>query len=141
VRNINKCALLVIASLMALPTPVAAGPLEDAKAANARNDYSTALRLLRPMADQGNAEAQTSLGLMYESGEGVPLDYVEAVKWFRRAAEQGNVFGQYSMGRMYTSGEGTAKDLSEAAKWFRKAAEQGSSLSQLNLGVQYENGW
>ena len=31
-----------------------------------------------------------NLGLMYDSGEGVPEDDKEAVKWYRLAAEQGN---------------------------------------------------
>ena len=40
-------------------------------------------------AEQGDAEAQNVLGLMYSLGLGVPPDKHEAVKWYRRAAEQG----------------------------------------------------
>ena len=49
---------------------MAAGPLEDAAAAEARGDYATALRLFRPLANQGNAVAQFSLGVMYDKGTG-----------------------------------------------------------------------
>jgi uncharacterized protein len=52
-----------------------------------RRDLAPVLRLLRPLADQGNAEAQMKLGFMYVTGEGTPQDYVEALKWFRRAAD------------------------------------------------------
>ena len=52
-------------------------------------DYATALQEWRPLAEQGNADAQYNLGVMYDNGQGVPQDYAEAVKWYRLAAEQG----------------------------------------------------
>jgi hypothetical protein len=58
-----------------------AGPLEDARTAEQRGDYTTELALLRPLADQGNAVAQTGFGWMYEHGHGVPQDYAQAVVW------------------------------------------------------------
>ena len=75
--------------LGAIAGAAVAGPLEDGEAAYQREDYATAYRLLRPLADQDNAEAQDMLGTMYVVGEGVPKDYSEAVKWYRRAADQG----------------------------------------------------
>jgi len=59
-----------------------AGPLEDGEAAYARKDYATALELFRPLAEQGDAQAQYNLGVMYDTGEGVPQDYALAVKWY-----------------------------------------------------------
>ncbi len=62
---------LIIAAIMlvlSFAAPVAAGQLEDANAAYNKGDYATALRLLRPLAEQGDAAAQTNLGFMYESG-------------------------------------------------------------------------
>jgi TPR repeat protein len=50
---------------LALAVPVAAGPFEDGLAAHARGDYAAAMRLWRPLADQGNANAQNNLGAMY----------------------------------------------------------------------------
>ena len=47
-----------------------AGALEDAKAALARKDYTTALRLFRPLAEQGDAVAQCNLGYIYGIGLG-----------------------------------------------------------------------
>jgi TPR repeat protein len=55
-------------------------------AAYARKDYATVVRLLRPLAAQGNAYAQTNLGLMYNNGHGVAQDYVRAHTWFNLAA-------------------------------------------------------
>ncbi|MGB7369299.1 MAG: sel1 repeat family protein, partial [Methylovirgula sp.] len=83
---------LTIAAFMLLSfaAPVAAGQFEDGLAAFKRSDYATALRLWRSLADQGNADAQYNLGVMYANGQGVPQDYAEAAKWYRLAADQGN---------------------------------------------------
>ena len=52
---------------------------------------------VRQAAEQGVASAQTSLGLMYFHGEGVPEDMREAARWFRKAAEQGVATAQYTL--------------------------------------------
>jgi TPR repeat protein len=83
--------------------------LQAAQAADARQDYATELKLLRPLAEQGNALAQVMLGRMYASGQGVPKDYAEAVRWYRKAAEQGNALAQL----MYHFGQGVPKDPAE----------------------------
>ena len=72
-----------------LAGPVAAGPLEDATAAYGNGDYATALRLIRPLAEQGNDAAQYSLGVMYRTGQGVLQDHVQAHKWFNLAGARG----------------------------------------------------
>ncbi len=54
-----------------------------------RGDYDTALKEWRPLADQGNASAQNSLGQMYEKGQGVPKDYVLAYMWMNLAVAKG----------------------------------------------------
>jgi uncharacterized protein len=53
-------------------------------------DYAEAVKWYRLAAEQGNANAQYNLGVMYDNGDGVVQDYAEAVKWYRLAAEQGN---------------------------------------------------
>jgi TPR repeat protein len=92
----------------------AAGPFEDGAAAYGRGDYATALRLWRPLAEQGNARAQFSLGLMYNEGKGVPQNYAEAVKWYRLAAEQDIASAQHNLGIKYATGEGVPQDYAEA---------------------------
>ncbi len=62
-------------------------------AAYQRGDYATALREWRPLAEQGNTEAQYGLGVMYDKGRGVPRDHAEALQWYRKAAEQGVRWG------------------------------------------------
>ena len=118
----------------------AAGPYEEGVAAYERGDYATALRLWRPLAEQGDALAQYNLGVAHVEGHGVPQDHAEAAKWFRFAAEQGFAKAQYNVGLMYVEGRGVPQDHAEALKWFRLAAEQGDAGAQYNLGVMCVRG-
>jgi len=63
-------------------------------------DYAEALKWVHKAADQGNAEAQCCLGVMYYDGEGVPRNYGEALKWFRKSADQGNAHAQVTRVRL-----------------------------------------
>ena len=71
-------------------TPAVADLFEDASIAYSEGDYATAIRLLLPLAEKGDAEAQNNVGLMYALGHGVPQDATMAVSWFRKAVDQGN---------------------------------------------------
>jgi len=54
-----------------------------------KRDYAAAARLVRPLAQQGDANAQYILGVFYDNGLGVPQDRVEAYMWLSLAASQG----------------------------------------------------
>ena len=99
-----------------------AGPLEDANNALNQKDYATALRLYRPLAINGNPEAQVNLGFMYDEGLGLPKDWAEAINWYRRAADQGEPQGQSNLAHMYRDGVGVAQDYVRAHQWFDLAA-------------------
>jgi hypothetical protein len=114
--------LIALVGIFCLAVPVGADQLEDAYAAAKRGDYATALRLWRPLAEQGNAVAQRNLGIMYATGHGVPKDYVMAVKWYRKAAEQGYAEGQFNLALMYKYGQGVPRDYVQAHMWFNLAA-------------------
>ena len=74
----------------------------------------------RQAADQGDAEAQYSLGLMYATGEGVPEDFTQAAAWWRKAADQGHADAQFGLGGMYATGQGVTQDFTQAAAWWRR---------------------
>jgi TPR repeat protein len=134
----------LIATLTALmlfaATPVVAGGLEDAAAAYKARDYQKAFRLLKPHAEQGLAEAQTMLGLMYGDGNGVPQDHAKAVHWYTKAAKQGDVASQFNLGLKYAKGNGVPEDHAKAVHWFTKAAKQGLATAQTMLGGMYAQG-
>jgi TPR repeat protein len=84
-----KHAIAAVILVSSFASSVAAGPLEDAAAAVKRRDYATALRLIRPLAEQGDATAQYNLGVFYDNGLDVPQDQVSAYMWFSLSAAQG----------------------------------------------------
>ncbi|MQA65956.1 MAG: hypothetical protein GEU76_08650 [Alphaproteobacteria bacterium] len=130
-------ACLVVALLV---PPVQAGPLDDASAAYHRGDFAAAVKLIRPLAEQGDARAQANLGVLYENGQGVPRDDIEAAKWYRKAANQGDASAQYKLGGLYWQGKGVPRNGEEALKWYRQAADQGYADAQNTVGVMYWTG-
>ncbi len=117
------------------------GAYEDGSAAFERNDYVTAIKLWRPLAEQGNASIQDIMGAMYKEGLGVTQDYKEAVKWWKLAAEQGYASAQTSLGVRYEKGQGVTQNYKEAVRLYRLAAEQGDVSAQYNLGLMYYKGY
>ncbi len=55
-----------------------------------RGDYDRAVQEFRLLAEQGHAQAQVNLGIMYSQGRGVPKDSVQAYRWYTLAAGQGD---------------------------------------------------
>src|SRR4030088_436098 len=92
------------ASLVLVAGTAFAGPVEDAFAAYGRGDHATALRLVRPLANQGDAHAQIFLGTMYADGKALPQNYVDAVKWVRTAADHRDASAQGLLGDLYLKG-------------------------------------
>ena len=103
-------------------------------------DYAAALRELRPLAAQGNYDAQAKLGQMYLDGMGVKQDFTTAMRWLKQAAEGDVAAAETDLGRIYYNGAGVKRDFAEAARWFQKAAEQGNGDAQLGLAKLYEYG-
>ncbi len=97
------------------------------------NDPELAAGWFFRAAEQGFADAQFNLGLMYANGEGVEQDMTQAVELFKKAAEQGHVDAQNNLGALYFTGEGVERDEKKAIGWFEKAAAQGNEDAQANL--------
>ncbi|MGH6946370.1 MAG: protein kinase domain-containing protein [Kiloniellales bacterium] len=95
--------------------------------------------LLR-VAEAGDLDAQTELGLRYYQGRDLPKDYEASARWNRMAAEGGDARAQSNLGILYMQGHGVRRDEAEAVRWFRASAEQGHPQAQFNLGVLYEQG-
>ena len=140
-KMIRPQAVLLALSLCCTLAPQAgAAGFDEAAAAYLKNDYATALRVLQPLATQGDASAQSFLGMLYDTGQGVPQDYKEAVRLFRLAADQGNASAQFYLGSMYVRGQGVPQDYKEAVRLFRLSADQGDASAQSILGLMYEYG-
>ena len=65
-------------------------------------NYQAALGILRPLAEQGFADAQYNFGVSYDRGEGVPQEDKTAVKWLRPAAEGGDSSAKDALKKLKT---------------------------------------
>ncbi len=91
-------------------------------------DYATALRLWRPLAERGHADAQYSLGVMYSQGRGVPQDYVQAHMWFNLAAARllpGEGFNAAIQERNLVAELMTSAQIAKAQKLLREWRPRG----------------
>ena len=137
-RTIIIIPVLLFSLLLGAPSYSA--DLNKGLTAYNKGDYATALKEWKPLAEQGNEDAQYNLGLMYRKGLGVPQDYKVAVQWYTLSAEQGNVNAQNNLGIKYEQGLGVPQDYKVAVRWYTLAAEQGNTIAQNNLGYAYAKG-
>jgi len=89
-----------------------AGPWEDGMVAYNRGDYVPAIRLFRPLAEQGNAKAQSLIGGMYRRGQGVARNSIRAFIWLSRAAARGDAGAKTELHEV--SQTMTPQEISEA---------------------------
>ena len=127
--------MLALACLSASGTAVFAHNYDKGLAAYERGDFEEALQEWRPLAEQGNAEAQHRLGYMYLIGEGVLEDDAEAERWFRFAAERGDIRAQGNLGLKYKKGEGVPQNDVLAHMWLSIAAANGNARHRINRDV------
>jgi uncharacterized protein len=91
-------------------------------AAGGEGYHDTGIRILRPIADRGDRDAQYQLGVEFSLHE--PKDTQEAFKWFLKAAEQGHMEAHSGVIGMYRYGDGVNQDDAAADEWFGKLQEQ-----------------
>jgi len=91
-------------------------------------------------AEQGDAAAQTVIGLMYLRGEQFAPDEKTAAGWLLRAARQDTFIARYALGTLLCPSCLPPPDYAEAAERYRAAAEHGSPLAQANLAAMLAEG-
>jgi hypothetical protein len=87
-----------------------------------RADYRTSLNVWLERAKQGDPEAQSYVGEIYEKGLGLPSDYKAAFIWYAKAAKQGYSRAQINLGYLYEKGLGVKQNSLTALNWYRKAS-------------------
>lgn len=132
--------LLVVALLLITPAQLAAQNFYQGMEAYKQADYATALREWEPLAVRGDEVAQYNMGVLYDSGLGVPVDKARALIWYRKSADQGFALAQNNIGRMFYMGDSVPPNYARAAAYFHKAADQGVAFSQFFLGMIYAGG-
>ena len=99
-----------------------------------RGQYLSALRIAEPLANLGDAAAQTLLGEIHLRGLGVPQDEEEAARWFRVAADAGDAQAQFRYAMMLIDGDGVTVDADGARDLMRRSADAGNPLAAFNYG-------
>jgi len=103
-------------------------------------NYATALQWYEKAAAQGNAEAQNTLGELYNTmGTGIMVDHVKARYWFEKAAAQGNAKAQRNLGYIYEVGWGVPQDYMRAYMWYQLAAGQFLSRAYQKNSERYRD--
>lgn len=105
------------------------------------DDYPTAIRIWRELAEQGYVRAQYFMGLVYQAGKGITEDDGTAAHWYEAAAKQGHGPSAYRLGYFYVHGYGVIQNYEKAAHWYREAALQDIAGAQHNLGRLYLHGF
>ena len=90
--------------------------------------------------DKSYADAQCTLGEVYERGLGVQQSYARAFELYEKASKQKFAQGQFLLANAYYLGQGVDVDYKKASEGFEKAAKQGHAKAQNSLAVMYKNG-
>jgi len=106
----------------------------------AKDYFERALELIRKKAEEGDANSQCDLAIMYECGDGVPQNYALAVYWYQMAVEKSLDEALCNLGYMHSSGNGIPKNTLLAVKYYKQAADQGYPRALYNLGYMYCHG-
>lgn len=118
--------------------------VDDAVRAAQQGQHEVAARILKPLADKGNPQAQLQLGMLYYNGRGVKENEKLAVELLTKSANQGNVEAMLQLGNAFTFGNETVKLVAdpdvEAARWYFKAASAGNADAQYTLGLLFMAG-
>lgn len=94
-----------------------------------------ALKLWLPFAQEGDAQAQTQVGELYERGIGSVPDHAAAAQWYRRAVAQGDTRAMVNLGSLYERGAGVARDAAQAARLFRQASGVSGPVAAITIHV------
>jgi TPR repeat protein len=118
---------------MRLNPEIARFVFQAGRAADAGEDYTTAMKLYRTASEKGSVAAQNAIGTLYEQGQGIPQDYVEARKWYEKAAGLGDRNSMFNLGVLYEKGRGVHQDLKQARKWYQKSMDIGDPDAEAAL--------
>ncbi|MET0333574.1 MAG: caspase family protein [Rhizobacter sp.] len=101
----------------------------------ATRDPARALAIWLPFAQQGQAEAQTQVGEMYERGIGTVADPATAATWYGKAAQQGDSRALINLASLHERGLGVKRDPALAARLFRQASGQGGVPGRITIDL------
>ncbi|MCH8073575.1 MAG: sel1 repeat family protein [Proteobacteria bacterium] len=132
----------ILTVLLLILSPISSGAdFAKGQQAYSSGDYQAAIMEWQPLAEEGHADGQFGMGLLYANGFGVPLDDDQALKWYLLAADQKHAEAQCNLAVMHANGWGVPQSDAEAFKWYSLAAEQGITQAQIAVARMYSGGF
>lgn len=101
-----------------------------------RGEYLTAFEIALPLAEKGDAAAQTLIAELYDKGLGVAKDTKQATKWYEIAAKSGNREAQFSYALKLIEGIDIPRNKEEGEAMMKSAAEAGHPIAMFNHANQ-----
>lgn len=132
----RRGAMMAAALLCTLIASPAFADVKTGVDAWSRGEYKKAVETWRPLAIEGDADAQFNLGQAYKLGRGVPVDLPLAEEWYRKAALQNHLQAEDAYGLTLFQNNKRA----EAITWLERSAGRGEPRAQLVLGTMLFNG-
>jgi uncharacterized protein len=124
-RHLILRTLIVAAVSAAVMATARAGTFADGLSAFNTGDYAAAYSIWLPLAEQGDANAQSSIAYLFHEGKGVRRDSGTAAKWYYLAANQGEPTAQSFLCEMHMRGDGVPRDLSLSLMWCELSIDGG----------------
>ena len=115
-------------------------PLAGIQREATERKLAEAVRVIRVRAEQGEADAQYSLGDRYRQSQGVPRDYAEAVRWLRKAADQGYAKAQSGLAFMYYRRPRSAAGRRRGCPLVPQSRRPGLRDGSIRLAFSYAHG-
>lgn len=134
-KLVKFICIAAVASLSSISSNISLA--EDAKKGlqfAVKGDYRKAVDIWLPLAEEGDAEAQYYMGVVYKDGLGVEINYDEFRYWTSRSAFQGSPSAMFNLGTMYEYSLGVDEDKNKAFLWYSRAAQEGDVEARVRAG-------
>jgi TPR repeat protein len=101
-----------------------------------RHDAAQAMHWYRAAADQGQPDAQNSVGSLLQQDK----RYAEALTWYEKAAGQNHAQATNNAANLYDLGRGVPQDRKKAFALYQHAADLGSAEAMWNMAQMIGGG-
>ena len=134
-RNIILSVSLLSSALQAQEPAAGTAELKAARKAVRMQQFDEALRLYKQAANQGIAEAQYQLAMLYLQGNSGQKDPAQAVRWLEEAIKQDHAGAQYLLALEITN-----QQPERAQNLLKASAKQGypAAVSRPNESPQHQ---
>jgi len=115
--------------------------IKKAHEAYNKQDFATAFELYSKLADEGDTDAQTSLGFMYQNAQGCEQNDKKAVEFYTKAAQAKHPYALFNLAILYMNGLcGLESDQFKAHELHMEAATREVAPAMYEVALMLESG-